>query len=171
MKIAQGYLLALLLLLTPFVHAGESATAVKADDLRSEPFRDAKSIGSLTTGDTVEILGKDGGWLKVKSSKGNGWVRMLSVRRGAARHSSGTSVAGLAGLASGRSATGRVVATTGIRGLNEEDLKLAKYNEEELKTAESYLTSSADAAKFAAQGKLHAQKLDYLPEPSNGGAR
>lgn len=162
-------LLVALLLATPIAHAGESGAAVKAEELKAEPFRDAKTVGKLTTGDKVEILKKDGGWFQVKSGRGSGWVRMLSIRRGEARKASaGSEVAGLAGLASGRTGTGRVVATTGIRGLNEEELKAAKYNEAELKLAESSLTSRAEAKKFAARGKLSARKLDYLPDPVQG---
>jgi len=91
---------------------------------------------------------------------------MLSIRRGAARKG-GPDAAGILGLASGRAGTGRVVATTGIRGLTEEELKAATYNETELKEAESYSTSRAKAASFAAKGKLVARKVDYLPPPDS----
>lgn len=163
------FLLAAFLLAAPTALAGESGAAVKADELKAEPFRDAKTVGKLKSGDKVEILKKDGGWLQVNSARGSGWVRMLSIRRGEARKASaGSEIAGLAGLASGRAGTGRVVATTGIRGLNEEELKAAKYNEAELKLAESSLTSRAEAKKFATKGKLSARKLDYLPDPAQG---
>lgn len=163
-------LLAALLLAIPLAQAAESGAAIKADELKAEPFRDAKTVGQLAAGDKVDILNKDGGWLQVKSAKGSGWVRMLSIRKGEARKSSaGAEVSGLAGLASGRAGTGRVVATTGIRGLNEEELKAAKFNETEVKLAESYMTSRTDAQKFAAKGKLKAQQMDYLPD--TGGAR
>ena len=160
-------LLAAFLLAGGTALAGEAGTALKAVDLKAEPFRDAKTIGSLTSGDSVEILKRQGGWFQVKSVKGDGWVRMLSVRRGEARKGSGDA-AGLLGLASGRAGTGRVVATTGIRGLSEEELKAAKYDEAELKKAESFATIRADAQKFAAVGKLAARKVDYLstPEPA-----
>ncbi|TAN72610.1 MAG: SH3 domain-containing protein [Gallionella sp.] len=157
--------LAALLLAMPIAHAGENGVTIKADELKAEPFRDAKTVGALAAGDKVEILKKDGGWLQIKSAKGNGWVRMLSVRRGGARKTAaGGELAGLAGLASGRAGTGRVVATTGIRGLDEEELKAAKYDETELKLAESYSTSRAAAQKFAAKGKLVARSMDYLPD-------
>ena len=168
----RSCLFAALLLTIPFAQAGESGAAVKADELKAEPFRDAKTVGKLATGDKVDILKKDGGWLQVNSAKGSGWVRMLSIRRGEARKSSaGGEVAGLAGLASGRAGTGRVVATTGIRGLNEEELKAAKFNETEVKLAESYITSRTDAQKFAAKGKLKTQKMDYLPDANKGETR
>jgi hypothetical protein len=157
-------LLATFLLAVGTALAGEGGIALKADDLKAEPFRDAKTVGSLTAGETVEILTKQGGWFQVKSAKGNGWVRMLSIRRGAARKG-GVDAAGLLGLASGRAGTGRVVATTGIRGLSEEDLKTARYNEMELKKAEAFATTRADAQKFAANGKLVARKMEYLSTP------
>jgi hypothetical protein len=144
--------------------AGEAGTALKADDLKAEPFRDAKTVGSLTAGDNVEILKKEGGWFQVKSAKGSGWVRMLSIRRGEARKDS-VDAAGVLGLASGRAGTGSVVATTGIRGLSEEDLKAAKYNEVELRKAESFAVTEAEARRFAAEGKLVARKVEYLAAP------
>lgn len=164
MNIKQWSLAFSALLLSGALHAAESGTALKADDIKAEPFRDAKTVAKLSTGDKVDIVKKDGGWYQVKSAKGSGWVRMLSIRKGDVTKSSG-SASGLLGLASGRAGTGKVVATTGIRGLNEEELKAAKFNEAELKRAESYATSKSAAAKFAAQGKLVARKFDYLPAP------
>ena len=89
---------------------------------------------------------------------------MLSIRRGEARKGSGDA-AGVLGLASGRAGTGHVVATTGIRGLSEEDLKAAKYNELELKKAESFGATQAEGRKFAAEGRLVARKVEYLAAP------
>jgi len=151
------------LLLIPFAHAAESGVAIKADELKAEPFRDARSVGALEAGDKVKIVKKKGGWLSVKSEKGKGWVRMLSIRRGAAPAKSTAGASSLSGLASGRAGTGKVVATTGIRGLNEEELKAAKYDEAEVTLAESYSSSRAEAKKFADKGKLKVQKVDYIP--------
>jgi len=152
------------LLLSGALYAAESGTALKADDLKKEPFRDAKTVAKLATGDKVDILKKDGGWYQVKSAKGKGWVRMLSIRKGDARKG-GSGAGGVLALASGRAGTSKVVATTGIRGLNEEELKAAKFNDEELKHAESYASSKPEAAKFAVSGKLAARAFDYLPAP------
>ncbi|MFZ2161609.1 MAG: SH3 domain-containing protein [Sideroxyarcus sp.] len=144
--------------------AAEFGTALKADAIRAEPFGDAKQVATLATGDKVDILKKNGGWLQVKSAKGKGWVRMLSIRKGDAKKGSGTA-AGLLALSSGRAGTGKVVATTGIRGLNEEELRAAQFNEQEVHLAESYAVKRYDAQKFARQGKLAARPFDYLPEP------
>ena len=132
--------------------------------MKASPYRDAKTIGSLAKGDKVELLARQGGWYQVKSSKGQGWVRMLSVRRGEARTRS-IAAEELVGLATGRAGTGKVVATTGIRGLNEEELKKAKYNEAEVKKVESFSVTPDQGRKFAAAVKLEPHKVKYLPAP------
>jgi hypothetical protein len=147
--------------------SAETGTLLKADQLRAEPFRDAKTKSTLAPGDNVEILQRQGGWFRVKTAKGDGWVHMLSVRRGTAgKASAAGEVSGLLGLASGRAGTGKVVATTGIRGLNEEQLVAAKYSESELRLADSFVQSRADAASFAVKGKLAPRAVDYLPAPT-----
>ncbi len=138
--------------------AGEVGTAIKIDSLRAEPFADAKTVGSLAKNDSVEILAKKGAWLQIKSKKSTGWVRLLSVKRGGAS-SSGSAISD---VASGRTGTGKVVSTTGIRGLSAEELKAAKFNEEEMKKMESYQTSASDAQSYAAAGGLSANKMAYL---------
>lgn len=154
------FIMALFIGLTANIHAlaGEGGTAIKMDSLRAEPFADAKTVGSLNKNDSVEILTKKGAWLQVKSKKSTGWVRLLSVKRGGAS-SSGSAISD---VASGRTGTGKVVSTTGIRGLSAEELKAAKFNEDEMKKMESYQTSAGDAQSYAAAGGLSANKMAYL---------
>lgn len=157
-------LLAALLLAGNAALAGDNATAVKTDSLRDQPFADAKTVATLNAGSTVEIIKREGGWYQVKSAQGSGWIRMLSLRRGDGdKPAAGASASSLASLASGRAGTGKVVSTTGIRGLNEEELKAAKFDEKQVSLAESYQVSRAEAQKFAAGAKLKPAKLDYLP--------
>jgi len=142
--------------------AGEAGTMSKADEMKAEPFRDAKSVKALAVGEKLDILSKEGGWFKVKAGKATGWVHMLSVRKGDAKKGA-DNASGLLALSSGRAGTGKVVATTGVRGLNEEELKAATFNEAELQHAEANASSKADAATFAKQGRLVASPFDYLP--------
>ena len=141
------------------VFAGQSGIALKLDSLRVEPFADAKIVGSLSKNDNVEILTKKGAWLQVKSKKSTGWVRLLSVKRGGTS-SSGSSISD---IASGRTGTGKVVSTTGIRGLSAEELKAAKFNEDEMKKLESHTLTPSDGQSFASAGGLNATKMTYLP--------
>ncbi len=160
----------LALLASLAANAAETGTALKSDSLRAEPYGDAKTVGSLARGDKLDIVEKKGAWLKVKTAKSSGWVRLLSVKRGAAAKSN--EAGGVLGLATGRAGTGQVVSTTGVRGLSEEDLKAAKFSEEEIKKLENYGISGAEAQQFAAAANLKLRKLDYLPAPvAQGGAQ
>lgn len=141
--------------------AQENGVALKADKLVAEPFADAKQVGTIAKGDALVILNKTGGWYQVKGARAQGWVRMLSVRRGEAGKSNAAK--DVAALSTGRAGTGQIVSTTGVRGLSEEELKAAKYDEKELKKAESFGVSRQDAASFALNGKLAARPFDYLP--------
>ncbi len=142
------------------VLAADTGSALKADSLRAEPFNDAKTVGNLARGDALEIIVKKGAWLQVKTVKSTGWVRILSVKRGTINTTSNTK--DVLDLASGRSGTGQVVSTTGVRGLSAEELKGAKFNEEEMKAMESYTQSAAEGKKFADAGKLQAMKFSYF---------
>lgn len=139
--------------------AAETGVALKADQLRANTFSDAKVVGSVNKNDTVEILNKKGAWLQIKASGKTGWVRLLTVKRNS---NSGNNVAGMVGVATGRSGTGKVVSTTGIRGLSAEDLKTAQFNEAETKKLESYTVNADEAKQFAASGGLSSHQYPYF---------
>jgi len=160
------FILLYALLIAGSAQATESGITIKSDALKAAPFSDAKIVATLPAATRVEILKKDGGWYQIRSARGNGWIRMLSIRRGDInKPSAGSSASALAGLASGRSGTGKVVATTGIRGLNEEQLKAAHYDEKQVTLLESSTSSRAEAQKFAASARLKARQMDYLADP------
>ena len=140
--------------------AAEKGVALKADKLLAEPFADAKQVGTVAKGDTVTIMTKKSGWYQVNAASAKGWIRMLSVRRGAGGKTSAAK--DVAALSTGRAGTGQIVSTTGVRGLNEEELKSARFDENELKKAESFGVSKNDARAFAQKGGLLARAFNYL---------
>ena len=144
--------------------AADPGTLTKADTLRAKPFVDAAAVSSLATGAKVDIITRSGAWYQVKSGTKTGWVRMLSVRRGAATASS--NIAGIANVASGRTGTGKVTTTTGVRGLDEQELDTAKFDEEQIKKSEGYRVSRKDADAFAKAGKLTLRDVQPLPAPA-----
>lgn len=146
----------------PEKQTAEKGAVLKADKLLAEPFADAKQVGTVAKGDAVTILNRNGGWYQVKTPTAEGWIRMLSVRRGEAAKSSAAK--DVAVLSTGRVGTGQIVSTTGVRGLSEADLKSAQYDENELKKAESFGVSKNDASEFAQKGGLMAHGFNYLPE-------
>lgn len=162
LKIATG-----LLLLTSmhFAIAAETGSALKADNMRFEPYADAKITGTIVRGESLNIIKKQGAWLQVKSKKSTGWVRLLSVKRGAAATSNN-----LAGLASGRAGTGQVVSTTGIRGLSEKELKAAKFNETEVNALEGYTQAASQGKQFANAGNLKTINFATIKAPQTNRA-
>jgi hypothetical protein len=109
-------------------------------------------------------LARQGGWLQVKAGSARGWIRLLSVRAGAGGLG-GAGIGDVVGAATTTSDPTRVVAVAGLRGLNDEDLKQAKFNEEELARMEALTVAPAQARSFAAQSGLTVVKVPDLPKP------
>lgn len=160
-----SWLIAGTLMLNASLVLAESGTALKNDTLRAEPYADARNAGSLSRNDKLEILEKQGAWLRVKAPGGNGWVRLLSVKRSGG--STPSNAGGVLNVASGRAGTGQIVSTTGVRGLNEEELKSAKFNADDVRKLEATTVSPEQAQQFARTGGLQARKLDYLQKPES----
>lgn len=142
---------------------GDHGSLVRADTLRARNAADAPEIAALAAGTAVKILARDGAWYQINVNGKTGWVRMMSVRRSEA---ASNDVAGLAGIASGRTGTGKVVATTGVRGLDSGDLTAATFDEARIAKAESLRVSRSDAEAFARQGGLVTQNVPALPAPA-----
>lgn len=82
--LGASFALAILLCAWPGRAPGqESASALKADEIRAEPFADARAVGALKAGEALTLLRRQGGWAEVRAAQASGWVRLLSVRRGA----------------------------------------------------------------------------------------
>ncbi len=141
-----------------------SGVMLKNEDLRASASASAASVGRLDKGATVEVLGRQGGWTQVSEGGRKGWVRILSLR---STDTPGSS-AGLAGLVEAGSKRGdssRVVAVAGLRGLNEEELKSARFDANELMKLDRYQVDRAAAEQYARAVGLRHQDLGYLPAP------
>lgn len=142
--------------------AGDPATLTRAETLREKPFADARALAPLTAGSKVEILAREGGWYRITAGSKTGWVRMLGVRRSAAAT---TTARGIAGVASGRTGSGAIVSTTGIRGLDGQALQGATFDEARIAAAERLRVSRADADAWAAKEGLVVRDVPHLPAP------
>ncbi|HWT28100.1 MAG TPA: SH3 domain-containing protein [Methylophilaceae bacterium] len=154
-----------LLLMPPWVLAGEPAQTLVAADLKREPYADAATILSLPAASAVEVIKRQGGWMHVKSADGKeGWLKMVSIKLGAGAAAKGdTGLGSLLNVArSGRSGNTGVTVATGVRGLSAEDLKNAKPAPEALKRLDSLPNGKREGESFASAGRLQAQKIDYL---------
>ncbi len=139
-------------------------TVLRNDKLYSQPSAASKQAGSVAKGASVDILAKQGGWLRVTSGKSTGWIRLLSVRAGAGGLG-GAGLGDVVGAATTRSDPSRVVAVAGLRGLNDEDLKQARFNGAELAKLNTWQATPAQARGFAAQAGLKTADVAALPAP------
>jgi hypothetical protein len=149
-------------LLAPVPCLAEPATVIRATELKRAPATDAESTGQLAENAKVDALERQGGWTRVKGAGGaEGWVRMLALRY----DSAGGARQGDSGIAQvlnvARTGTSGTQVTTGVRGLDADQLATAKPNTAELKKLERYSASREAAAAFAERGPLRAQQVSY----------
>ena len=144
------------------VYAKQLAYTVRSTEIKQQPFSDAATIATLKEKTGVNILSRQGGWVRISSESGNGWVRMLSLRSDSTAQKQGDS--GLKSLLNvGRTGSSGITVATGVRGLSEEDLKNAHPDPDELAKLNNYTSSKAQAEKFARDAKLKTLRLDYVP--------
>jgi hypothetical protein len=141
--------------------AEERGLVIRAGDLYAQPFIDAAKAGTLAPDQPVTIVERRGGWLAVDAAGKRGWVRVLNVRldTGAAARPLPTKASRSAALRTGSS--GRTVAT-GVKGLDEEDIRKAAIDTAQLALLEAQGASEADARQLALAANLKETKVDYL---------
>jgi hypothetical protein len=152
----------LLLLLFPILAWAEPATTIRQVELKKAPAADAETIGQIAENTALDALERKGGWTRVKSESGDGWVRMLALRFGgpgeAKKGDSGVSK--LFNVA--RTGSSGTTVTTGVRGLDPEMLAKAQPNPAELAKMEQFAATPDAAAGFAAKGKLKARQVEEV---------
>jgi len=150
-------------LLWPWSCLAEPATMIRADNLYEKPYVDARVMGKLPTGLSIEVQKRQGAWYQVKGGDKVGWVKMLSVRRTAA--AAVVSSGSLSQVATGRAGTGQIVTTTGVRGLGEEQLRTASFSEAAVAAAERFRVDPIEAERSARQAGLAPRAVPTLPAP------
>lgn len=141
-----------------------SGEMTKNEDLRAAASASGGVVAHVEKGASVEILARQGGWTQISSGGKTGWVRILSVRSTGKSAGSGD-VLGIVQAGTSKRDPGKVVAVAGLRGLNEEELKQAKFNGNEIKKLDGYTISRPDAERFAREAGLKAGSVGYLPSP------
>ncbi len=143
---------------------GNAGIMLRDDVLRASPGAAAEGVAKLGKGDKVRVLAGDGGWTQLYAAGKTGWVRILSVK---SEVSTPPDLGALAEAGKRPSDPGRVVAVAGARGLDEVELKAARFNPEELALLDSYAASRADAEQFAQLASLTRRDVPYPPKPES----
>jgi hypothetical protein len=141
---------------------GSPAVMLRDDVLRASPQAAAERVANLGKGQEVRTLTTEGGWTQVYAAGQTGWVRILSVKTPTA---TSADLGALAEVGQRPNDPGKVVAVAGARGLEEEDLKAARYAPEQLLLLDTHSVSSADARQFARISGLSRRDIPYFPGP------
>ena len=151
----------LIVILVPLFCWAEPATVIRATELKKEPATDAATVAALAENAAVEALERKGGWTRVKAGSAEGWVKMLALRYGGpgAAKPGDSGVSQLFNVA--RTGTSGTQVTTGVRGLDAEQIANARPNPAELRKMEGFASTKDDSTSFAHGGKLEPQRVEY----------
>lgn len=138
--------------------AAEKGIIIRTGELMAQPFIDAAKAGPVTANQPVTIVERRGGWTNVESSGKSGWVRTLNIRLEAGQHPTG-GTGQTAALRTGSS--GRTV-TTGIKGLDEDDIRNASPDAIQVAQLSALSVTPVEARQKAAQSNLKEQNVAYL---------
>ncbi len=133
-------------------------------NLLDAPNNAGKIVESLDANTPVTIQQRQSSWSQVATATNTGWVPTLTIRIVSATQQGNVDGATdivterMGGVGTGKT----VVATFGIRGIDEEKLKTAKLDEEQLTLLESYQVSKGEAAQFSRSAALKSKKIDYF---------
>jgi hypothetical protein len=141
----------------------QQVTLERDSPLYSEPRLESAPVAQLKQGATGDVLGKQGGWLNLKTPAGTGWLFTFNVRFPSQKADAGDSGSGAAlGRVFGPRRSSSVTSSIGIRGLEEEDLKQAAFDAGQMKLLGGY-AATKEAAEQAARGAgLAPARVDYL---------
>ena len=155
--------------LLPFAMAAQPVTVERESAVRAEPRLDAPVTATLKQGTRGTVNARQGVWLQVNTAAGSGWLFSFDVRfANALPGTNGNSgAAGTASRVVGPRRDVSVTATIGIRGLDEEDMRQARFNGAQLQRLDSYTATREAGAAQAAQQGLEAVRVDYF----DGGVR
>jgi len=142
--------------------AAEQVTLARDSPLYAEPRLDAAQVAQLKQGAAGEVTGRQGGWLSLKTPEGAGWLFTFNVRFPPQKPDGEPDGGAVLGRVFGPHRPGTVVSAIGIRGLEEEDLRQATFNAEQLKRLDRFAVTKPAAEEGARTAGLAPEKVDYL---------
>ena len=130
---------------------------LRDESLRQDAGVDARMLATLARGEAVDILERAGGWLRVATRQGEGWVRLLSVRADVSAQTA--PLAELRGelAPASRRLESRIVAVAGFRG-GEDEERIEAAGQDALRRLEAFRIPAAEAAASAATSGLVVNK-------------
>jgi len=143
--------------------AAQQVTLERDSPLYAEPRLDASQVTQLKQGATGEVIGKQGAWLNLNTPGGSGWLFSFNVRFPSQHAGSGDAGTGsAAGRLFGPRRNVSVTSTIGIRGIEEEDLKQASFNADQMKLLDGYAATRQAAERSARATGLAPVSVEYM---------
>jgi len=143
--------------------AAQQATLERDSPLYAEPRLESAQTAQLKQGATGEVIGKQGGWLNLRTPAASGWLFSFNVRFAVQKAEGSEAATGSAlGQVFGPHRPTTVTSAIGIRGLDEEDLRQASFDAGQMKQLDDYVASVPAAEEGARAAGLAPAKVDYL---------
>ena len=139
--------------------AQEQAVLERDAALLTEPRNGAPVVAQLKQGTSGEVIARKGAWVNLRTASGTGWLFSFNVRFQAPGSSAPSAGARPPVVAT---QPRRVTATIGIRGLDEEDMKGARFDAAQMRLLDQYAASRQDAANAARESGLTAARVEYF---------
>jgi len=158
-------------LCTPLIaYAAVLMTGVVFIDIKlmDTPSHNGETITTLAADSVITIEQRQGSWTKVATTEYTGWVPTLTIRIKSVvtREDFKAAAVEVSDKIEDETNT-QVVATMGIRGLDEEELKQAKFNKKQLALLESYYANKKQLTAFSQAGELKPKDIAYIGEEQN----
>tara|TARA_B100001093_G_C26496987_1_gene871548 strand:- start:247 stop:774 length:528 start_codon:yes stop_codon:yes gene_type:complete len=154
----KPYLYFLFFSFSPLYLFGDS---LKSDqELKETPSIKGNVVGKAAKGN-VEVIDKKGFWVKVKNDSIEGWTKLNNVEI------SKDSDFSLSSLNTGREGSGNIVSTSGVRGLDGEDITSAQPNLIEFDKLQSLKADKSIGNNFMKNSGLLTKKIKFIIVKSN----
>lgn len=137
------------ILLFPIASYAQDAIVIKNTSLYKEASASSASSISIEAKKTVKIIEKKGFWVKIELNGQSGWLKLNDIELPSTANK-------IDALATGRTSSGNVVNTAGVRGLSPEELKNSKPDSNAVETAikNNNLIQDNDVTAFMADSGL-----------------
>lgn len=135
---------------------------IKKSNLVKHPSNQEDVMKVINVDDNVLVYERERAWYKVSTDDHiMGWLKMLNVRFvGTSKRAGEYGVKSLVSSVSNSLPT----VSTGVRGFDEEDLKNAQANFEQVALLTSFIPASNSVDDFVKKGELHAESIKVRSE-------
>lgn len=138
-------------------NAAEKGQTLRAANLMTGPAIDSAPVAKLAAKQPITILSRKGAWMQVDSGGQTGWLRMTEVRA-----ETGSVPAPQRASAAYRTGSRGSTATTGIKGVDEEDIRNSVPDMAQVASMDALMVGEAEAATHARQSGLRESQLAYF---------